>query len=592
MTAARSTGMRFMWFGRLQSGLTRAQGAAALAGLATRVPPDNDRVEILDVRLEPLTAVPTFLRTGAIGFAGALFVTAAAVLLVAVFNVGGLLLARAATRRQEIAVRLAIGAGRPRLVRQLLTEGVVLFTTAGAAGIVLAHWMTAALSAWQPPVPARILFDVRLDFPTLAVALGLSIAIGLLFSLVPAFQETRWRPASALKHGGTWTVSRSRTRSAFVIAQIAMSVVLLVVAGLFVRGLQGALSVDPGFVVDRITIATVSPGAHGYDRDRGLVFFQQLSERLESMPGIEAVGYGQFLPLTGSTNRGPARSGESADEESSTPVQFGYADEGYFEAVPTPFIAGRPFLAADRDGAPVVVINRTLEQRLWPGESALGRTLDFNGELRTIVGVTTNGRYDSLNEAPVSFVFLPMRNSFASSRMVYVKGRTNAASALAGLRSTVAGIDPDIALEQAGSLEQRVGMRTIAQAIAAGMIGLFGLMGLLLAAIGIYGIVAYQVAQRTKEFGIRLAIGATAADVRGLVLKHGLVLAAIGGVMGLVVAAAGTRVGAPFLGSLAPPDVVPFLVFPIVLGVIALTASWIPARRAARADPMDAMRAE
>jgi predicted permease len=591
-TAARATGMRFIWFGRLRPGLTPAQAEEAMGALARQVPPDNERVEILDVRLERLTAVPAFLRTGAIGFAGALFVTAAAVLLVAVFNVGGLLLARAATRRQELAVRLAIGAGRGRLVRQLLTEGVVLFSIAAGAGVILANWMMALLSTWQPPLPARFLIDVRLDVPALLVALGTSIAIGLLFSLVPAFQETRWHPAAALKHGGTWTVHRSRTRSFFVVAQIAMSVILLIVAGLFVRGLQSALRVDPGFAVEGVGIANVSPGSHGYDRERGLSFFDQLAERLEATPGIEAVGYGMFMPLSNSTNRSRARAGDVADEDAGTAVQYGFADAGYFEAVSTPVVAGRAFDDSDRTGPPVVVINGTLEQSLWPGASAVGRTVNFNGETHTIVGVTTNGRYDSLNEPPTSYVFVPLKDNFSSSRMVYVRSRTDAGNAIAALRTAVAGLDPDIALEQTSSLAQLVGIRTIAPAIAAGMIGAFGLMGLLLAAIGIYGIVAYQVAQRSKEFGIRRAIGATTADVRSLVLRHGLTLAGLGVASGLVLAFAATRLTARFLGNLAPPDVLPFVVFPVVLAVIALIASWFPARRAARIDPMHAMRAE
>jgi putative ABC transport system permease protein len=274
------------------------------------------------------------------------------------------------------------------------------------------------------------------------------------------------------------------------------------------------------------------------------------------------------------------------------PAGFLGTDAGYFEAVATRLVAGRAFRESDRTGPLVTVINQALADRLWPGEAPVGRDVRINGEVYTVAGVTRTGRYQTLIEPDRAYAFLPLRDQLRTSRMIYVKGRSSAPQALETLRQAVAALDPDIALEQAVPLADAVRVFTVAQRIAATMIGFFGLAGLLLAAIGIYGIVAYQVAQRSREFGIRRALGATGADVVRLVLRHGLTLSLIGGLAGIILSIAGSRLTTGFLGSLAPPDVMPFIAFPLILGATSLLASWLPARRAAKVDPMRAMRTE
>ncbi|HEX2189802.1 MAG TPA: ADOP family duplicated permease, partial [Longimicrobiaceae bacterium] len=590
-----SGGDRLLLFGRLAPGVARERARAALEVVARRTPAEG-RAELVDLRLEALTAVPAGLRLPAFGFLGMLLATAGLVLLIACTNVAGMLMARAAARRRETAVRLAIGAGRGRLVRQLVTESVLLFLVGGAAGLLLALWLTEAAAAFQPALPMRFALDLGMDGRVLGFALLVTLATGVLFGLLPALQATRPDLVPALKDGGQARhAGRTRLRSGLVAAQIAMSLLLLVTAGLFVRTLQSALAVDPGFDADGVAVAQVSLTPHGYDEAGARELYGRLLDRLAAAPEVESAGLAQFAPMSGNvistTVELPARPGGA--EGATTTVDLGIVDPGYFGALRIPLVAGRGFTAADREGAtPAAVVNQTLAARFWPGQSPIGRQIRVNGVSREVVGVARDGKYERYGEEEVAYAYLPFAQVGGTEMTVHVRARGEPAAALAALRRELRALDPDVALGLPSGLAALIDLSLFPQRVAATLIGAFGLLGLLLAAVGLYGVLAYHVAQRTREIGVRMALGARAADVVRMVARQGLALVGAGIAAGLLLALAATRLLAGFLYGVGASDPATFAGVTLLLAAVALPAAYLPARRATRVDPMIALRSE
>jgi predicted permease len=593
-------------FGRLRPGLSRERARAMLRLLAPHLSTGATPPEIRDVQLDAMTSIPAMARGDIAEFMAILSATAGLVLLIAATNVAGMLLARAMYRRREIAVRLALGASRGRVVRQMLTESGILCIAGGAAGVLLADWMIGVIPAVQPPIPVRAVLDLRLEPRVLVIALGIAMAASLIAGLVPALQTTARNLGTAL-HGGAdaQTRSRRRLRTVFVVTQLAMSLALLVTAGLFVRALQRGLAVDPGFDPAGMVEAGVDLAPHGYNATRASVFYARLLDHLRARPEIASATIARWTPLSGSYNgAGVTLPGESADGSRGTDFLFAIVDAGYFETMRVPIMAGRAFTAADEvagrafaaadapDGVPAVVVNEEFARRLWPTESPVGRTLRLLGHTVRVVGVARDGgKGRGLNDDGHAWAYLPAARQWLTTT-IYVRARSDPAAALTAIRHEVSALDPNIALVQPRTVSSQLDVYLLPQRLAAGFIGAFGMVGLALAAIGLYGMLAFHVAQRTRELGIRMALGARKGDVVRDVLRQAARMVIAGVAAGLVLAVAIGHLARAFLFGIGAADPLTLVAVPMLLGGVALLASYIPARRAAAVDPMESLRAE
>jgi predicted permease len=576
-------------FGRLRPGVAPQHAAAMVDEVAKRLPPAEAQTRVHGAHLEPLTGVPPGGRGLVIGFVGMLLATALLVLLIASANIAGMLLARGLGRRREVAVRLAIGAGRGRIIRQLLTESTLLFLMGGIAGLGLAWWATALLTRVRIPIQDPVALSVSPDLRVLAFALVLSAVTGLLFGLVPALQSSRADLSVALKDGGAaGGGSRTRGRSIFVAAQLALAVLLLVIAGLFVRTLQRSLDVDRGFDAAGVVVAGLNLRPHGYDSAAGRVFFDELVQRVRALPGVESVALGRLVLLTGQSHGNTVRAVEG---DARLNGAYNTVDAAYFETLRIPSAAGRGILATDVRGAsPVAVVNETFAAQLWPGESAIGQRFRAGDQEYEVVGLVRDGRSATVGEATRPFYFLSAGQHFSSEMVLHARTRAGAAETLDAIRREVAVLNPDVALIGAAPMADAIGLTLFPYRFAATLVGTFGVLGLVLAGIGIYGVLAYHVAQRSREFGIRIALGATRRDVVALVLGKGALLAGIGAASGLGIAAGVTHFLRSFLYGVSPLDPVTFVAVPLVLLAVALLATWLPARRATQVQPVAVLR--
>jgi predicted permease len=585
----------FVPFGRLAAGVTPAAARDAVNAAALRIPPDEVQTIVRGARLEPLTGLPAFARTGIAWFMTLLFATAGLVLFIACANIAGILLARGAVRQREMAVRLAMGAGRGRLIRQLLTETVLLFALGGALGVLLAHAATAALAGLRLPFAEQVALDVSPDRVVLLFGFLLAVATGLIFGLLPAARAARPDLVPALK-----SVSGSpeslRARGVFVTAQLAMAVVLLIAAGLFVRSLQHSLRTDPGFDARNVMIVSANVAPHGYDQVRGRLFQQELASRVQALPGVEVAALAHLAVLGGGTHRNDVHGiGGAAAEPTVTNVTLNRVDEHFADAVRVQLVAGRWFDARDTDGAqPVVIVNEVAAAQLWPGRQAVGARMRLWSREHEVIGVVAMGRYDGLAQAPGPHAYLSIAQYYAPRVTLHIRARDGVthAALLGDVRRVLQGLDPNVAPEGAMPLPEMISFSVMPQRFAAAAIGMFGAAGLLLAALGLYGVLAHYVAQRTPEFCIRAALGAEPRSVMRLVMGRALRLALTGSAIGLVAAAGMTRLLRALLTGVEPLDPVTFLAVPGLLIVTTLLAAALPARRALRADPLQALRSD
>ena len=587
--------------GRLKPGVTSTAAGADVGTLAARLAKAYpEALEATSAEVTPLSGgLDPSNRQEALPILLLLMAVPAVVLLIACANVANLLLARAAGRRREIGIRLALGATRWRLLRQLLTESVLLALCAGAVGMLLSFWLNDLLLAVSR-APTEIELALKPDVRVLAFTIAIAAITGVLFGLAPALGATRPDLVPALKEEGIALgrrVRRSRLTGAFVVAQVALSLILLVTAGLFLRSLDKALNVDPGFdPINRIALS-FDLGIQGYtDRQRG-TFYARLLERVRALPGVESASLASPLPLSGRMI-GTAVSLEGVDPDAgAVPVSFAAMTPGYFATLGIPLVRGRDFSAGDGPGAPLVlVVNETLARRLWPDQDPLGRRLKLYGRdepLREVVGVAKDGKYDELTERPRNFLYLPERQRADLSDIALVVKTAGDPRPLAGaLTAAVHELDPTLPIFRLETLEQSLVNRLDKERGASSLLGVFGTLALLLAALGLYGVMAYAVAQRTREIGIRVALGARQADVLRQFVGEGLRLAVVGVAIGLALSVALTRIIAQFLYGVTATDAATFAAGAALLCVVAVAASWLPSRRAARVDPMVALRSE
>ena len=591
-------------FARLKPGVSREQAEAELITVARHVA-ETYRGK---VTAETQRSVQLLTMSGgmdprdqeeALPLAAIVMVVVALVLLIACANIASLLLARAAGRRRETAIRQALGATRPRLLRQWLTESILLGVAGGAVGLLLALWANQLLTSYLQTTPLASL-DLGLDWRVLAFTLGVSVITGIGFGLAPALQASRLDIVMALKSEDAQRAGphRSRLRAAFVTAQVTLSVVLLIGAGLFIRSLQSANAIDPGFGVERALTVPINLGLLRYKETEGETFYRNLLARVEAQPGVEHASLVRFAQLGFSFAQfqvfAEGRADRNTDEGIST--GFNVVGPNYFKTMETPLLRGRDFAEADRKGAPgVVVLNETLAVTLWPGEDALGKRVSVSGPdgpFLEVVGVARDGKYRSLGEKPHPYIYQPLLQSYDPKMTLVVRTRGEPQSVAAAVREQIRALDANLPVADVKTLRDQLNLSLFPSRVAAWTLGGFGVLALLLAAIGIYGVVSYSVAQRTREIGVRMALGAKEKDVLRLVLGQGLFVIAVGLVLGLLLAVASTRVIVGFLYGVGAADPLTFAGVPLLLGFVAVVASYIPARRSTKIDPLVALRYE
>jgi len=592
--------------GRLRAGARLEEAQAELAVVARRLHasfPDewtNRRGEPRAVTVLPEDAsrVLPMVRGPLTAFLAVLFAAVGLVLLIACTNVASLLLARANVRRREIALRLALGAGRGRLVRQMLTESVLLSGLAGLLGTGLAVAALRLIVAFQPPLPFSLALGLELDARVLLFTLGLSLATGIGFGLLPALRASGAGPAAALKARGDEAPRRRllALRDALVVAQVTGSLVLLVGAGLFLRSLSRAQAIDPGFDPEQALVFSLDLAAQGYDEAGGAAFYSTLQQRLAEAPGVGAVSFSTYLPLTlGGERRSFRAVGYEPGPGEDMEVASSFVGADYFATMRTTLARGRGFTVQDAPGGRlVVVVNEAFVRRYWPGRDGLGERLVLpwrEGEVELeVVGIARDGKYASLGEEPTPYIFYPHRQLYRSQMAVVVRTEGDPAAFTPEARRLVAGLDATLPVYEVKTLRAHLGTALFPARAAAALLGSTGALALVLAAIGLYGVLSYLVTLRTREIGVRMALGARRADVVRLVVGRGLGLAATGLALGLVLAASVTRFASFLLYGTSPLDPATFAGVVALLAFVAFLASWNPARRAASVEPVVALR--
>jgi predicted permease len=583
--------------GRLAPGRSLGQAQAELSEIAARLRQTYPKEADLDgVRVNPLSLVPGDGHRVVAAFMLVLFAVAALVLVVASMNVAGMQLARAAGRQREIALRMSLGASRVRLVRLLATESLVIGVAAGVVGVIVARWLVQALLVLVPRLPVPIVLHPRLDARVLTFALALTLVTALAVGALPALRGTKIDLVPALKIGAGATAQRHRLRRALLVAQIAVAMLLVVTAWLFGRSLVRARSVDPGFVTHGITIVSLDLSLAGYNEQRGIQQAAALLDRVRHMPGVAQAAFAGVLPLGGS-GRGygdlSAPGHPPPGTQESWDVDWDVITPAYFDVTGIPILSGRAFGDADGAGAPdVAIVNATFARRLYGrADAAIGQMLRSGAHTITIVGVARDARYRSLDEPPLNFIYVPVAQWY-DPRINLLVRTTGTASVAGPVRRTLAAFDPRLPILDERTIDDQVATALFPQRFALWVSGSLGAVALLLALLGVYGVISYSVAQRTREFGVRLALGASRGTMVGMVLRSGLSLVGAGVFIGAAAAFAVTRLIASFLFGVAPTDVVAFGGAALLLGGAALAASWLPARSAAGVDPMVALRAE
>ncbi|PYQ79012.1 MAG: permease [Acidobacteria bacterium] len=595
-------GLVFNVTGRLKPGVSVRQAEANLKTLARQLeqeyPNDNKGRNVTLVPLAQATINPGF-RGNIVAAGGLLMTIVALVLLIACANVANLLLARAAARQKEIAVRLSLGATRAQLIRQLLTEGTLLAVVGGAAGLMLAYWAQDVLWSFRPPFLQADAIDIHPDARVLLFTLGIALATGVLFGLAPAIQASRPDLVVELKEktsAPTGSRSPLSLRNVLVAAQIALSLIALIGAGLFLRSLQNAQRINPGFDVERLATMSFDLGAQGYTEERGRQFQQRVLERAASVPGVQSATLASTVPLfAGGFARTVFLEGQDAsDRRAGRLVQIAVASSHYLETLGIALVRGRPTSEIDQPNTPsAVVINETMAKRFWPDQDAIGKRFKFFGQdnFQQVVGIARDSKYNFIGEDPTPYIYQATTQVYQPQLSLFVKA-PNPQAVIGTVRGEVQQLDRNLPLTGVFTLNEIFDQSLWAPRMGAWLLAVFAGLSLVLAVIGIYGVMAYSVSQRTRELGIRMALGAGRADVVRLVVLQGLRLTIAGVIVGLAVSLAVTRLVATLLFNVSPTDLVTFVAVPALLAVAALGASYLPALRATRIDPMIALRYE
>lgn len=582
----------------LKPGVTRQQAQAELNSIAQRL--ENDFSETNrghEVQLVPLWKTPF---NGAGNMSPTLAITMAVVfvvLLIACANVSNLLLARSLLRRHEMTMRLALGAGRRRLIKQLVTEGSLLSIIAAAGGIAVAYWCRNALVlAFPSPVPGVLIdFPGQIDWRVLVVGAAICILSTLVFALVPAIHASHVDLSGALKSDGGGVVSgssRSRLRSTLVLVQVSLSFVLLAGTGLLLESLSKMRNANPGFSTDAIA-CPISLFSAGYKLDRAKAFQTELLDRVRTLPGVESATFARVIPFSYNVfSSSPIEvDGYQPPPNQQPTVDYVQVAEDYFATLDIPIVFGRAFTRTDDENAPpIVIINETMAAKYWPGKNAVGQRVKVADRWLEIVGIAKNSNYRTKLEPMMPFLYVPLRQNWGVQNTLLVRTRETPGALLNALSREVHALDANLAPRMPSRMQEQVDQMSYSQRLAVTLVAVFGIIALLLAAIGLYAVMSYSVSQSTRELGMRMALGAGARDILRLVLSRGLRLTLAGIVVGGIAALLLTRLMGTMLYKVSPRDPIAFGLALIILLGVALVACFLPARRATRVDPVQALR--
>jgi putative ABC transport system permease protein len=585
-------------FVRLKPGVTIDQAQAELSAIASRLEsayPETNRGR--GIQLYPLWQTP-FNNAGAMlpTLAIALGVVVA-VLLIACANVGNLLLVRALRRQQEMTIRVSIGAGRMRLVRQLMTEGIVLSVIATAGGLVVARWLRDGLALLTPPRAGVLLrLPGAIDWRVLALSAGLAGVSTLLFGLVPAILTSQIDLASTLRSesgGSVGPRGRSWVRSTLVLVQMSLSFVLLVGAGLLIQSLQAVRHADPGFSTSGVLTTSLDLFTAGYDAQRAKNLQLELIDRLQARGGIESAAFSRRTPFsyTSYSSAPIAVDGYDAPPNQQPTAEYNEIGPGFLSAIGIPIVAGREFTRADDENAPpVAIVDQAMASQFWRGADPVGRRVQVRGQWLLIVGVARTAKYHNLVEPPRPFFYVPLRQNFSAAAALQIRTAQGPTAIAPILVREIHALDPNISPGEVITMREQVDRTTASQRIGVTILGVFATVALALAAIGLYGVMAATVSQSTRELALRMALGARTADLLRLVMSKGVALTVIGVVVGAGAALQLTRLLGYLLYNVSPRDPLAFGSAFIVLAIVSLTACFVPAWRATRTDPLPALR--
>jgi predicted permease len=582
----------------LKPGVTRQQADAELHAIAQRLEkdyPETNRGH--DLSLSPLWKTPFNQASNMSSTLGITMVVVFLVLLITCANVSNLLLARSLLRRHEMTMRLALGAGRRRLIRQLFTEGLLLAVIAAAGGIVVAYWCRNALVMSFPSPAAGIVIDFpgQIDWRVLVVSVAICIGATILFALVPAIQASHVDLSGALKTEGGGVVggsSRSRLRSGLVLVQVSLSFVLLAGTGLLLQSLQRMQSTSPGFSTD-VIVSGADLVSAGYNLERAKAFDTQLLDRVREIPGVESATLSRLTPFSyGVFSSAPLQiDGYQPAPDEQLNLSYLEVAEDYFKTLGIPIVAGREFQRTDDENAvPVAIINETMAAKYWPRKDPIGQRFKMKDRWLQIVGVARNVNYENKLELSRSFFYAALRQNFLESNVLLIRTRETPGAIRNALAREVRALDPTLAPTAPFRVQEQVDRKGYAQRLAATLIAIFGAMALFLAAIGLYAVMSYSVSQGTRELGLRMALGAGVKDLLGMVVFHGLRLTAAGIVIGAVAAVILTRLMGNLLYKVSPRDPIAFGSALVVITIASLAACFLPAWRATRIDPVQALR--
>lgn len=589
--------------GRLKPGISTTQAQASMSALGSQFEQEYKKDnEGRNVRLIPLlTARKDPTGDGQVGLTfSALMSVAGIVLLIACANVTNLLLARATKRKREIAIRLAMGANRTRLIRQLMTESLMLSLAGGTIGFFVAIWSKDIIRSLVPFGNGPNQQVAGIDSRVLIFALLVSILSGLLFGLAPALQASRPDLVPTLKGDITMPAGsrgfRLSLRKALVVVQVGLSLFALITAGLFIRSLQKAQSVNPGFSAENVVLMAFNLGREGYNEPQGRNFHRQVIERIRALPGVLNATVARDRPFGGGFQRSVFIEGQEPPPGGrGVLVQTNNIATGFFETLGIRLLQGRDFNEADNEHSPkVMIINEAMASRFWPGQDPIGKRLKLFGDqdFREVIGIVADSKYNSLTEPRRPFMYIPLLQEYVPQINLHVRTVSDAKGLVAALRNEIQQVDPSLPVLNIETLSERVENSLGDERRQATLLGFGGILALILAAVGLYGVMSYSVAQRTREIGIRMALGAGRGNVMGLVLKQGVTLVSAGVALGLAAAFGVTRLLASLLFGVSAIDPITFLATSVLLILVALLASYVPARRATKVDPIIALRYE
>lgn len=588
---------QFFLLGRLATGASLSQAQARLRLVAAELYQEQPeawsngrgRPGTITVVSEPDSRVPPQARLGVIAFSIFVLAIVGTVLLIACINLANLSLARALNRRTEIAVRVSVGASRWRLVCQSLVESLVLSGMGAAAAILLTRWAVRLLANYRPPMEVSLGLDLAIDNHVVLFTLAVSLATTLLFGLAPALHATGSDVVSALKETGIPGYRRFSFRSGLIVAEVALSIVLLMPSGLFFRSLQNFKRLDIGFRRDHLALVSITLDPERYPPERGNLAYRDIVERLRRVPGVQQVDFASTVPLSGVSN---AHAFVKLGSEQGRVVESNTVGPRYFATLGIRLLRGRGFDGVDENHA-VAVVNAAFAQAFWPGEDALGKRIALQGEFGTpieVIGVVATGKYVSVTETPTSYIYRPMSQDYSSTATFHIRTKTSSTAMLSTLSKAIESYDASLPVFDAKTMEDQLAFTVAPYEIVALILGVFGVLSLVIAFAGLYGLIAYQTAARTREIGIRMALGANPRDILTLMLNEGLRLVLLGVAAGVPVSIVVALLISKFLFGVPPLDPETYIAVPSLLGIVAGIAITIPAFRSMSIDPWGALR--